>query len=94
MPLGNTDLIHNEVVMHNILGDTNNGYSGQYDLQGFEKLANAPGVFVHMYGKTEVRNARKMGHFTIVHDKMAKDRESLLKEASDLRTYITFKPFT
>lgn len=46
-------------VMKNILGR---------DLEAAEKIAaeNLPGVHVHLYGKTESRPKRKMGHITFV----------------------------
>lgn len=46
-------------VMKNILGQ---------DLRAAEKVAaeNLPGVYVHLYGKTECRPKRKMGHITFV----------------------------
>ena len=46
-------------VMKNILGQ---------DLEAAEKVAaeNLPGVYVHLYGKTECRPKRKMGHITFV----------------------------
>ena len=46
-------------VMKNIIGQ---------DLGAAEKVAaeNLPGVYVHLYGKTECRPKRKMGHITFV----------------------------
>ena len=46
-------------VMKNILGQ---------DLEAAERIAaeNRPGVHVHLYGKTESRPKRKMGHITFV----------------------------
>ncbi len=46
-------------VMKNILGQ---------DLEAAERIAaeNLPGVYVHLYGKTENRPKRKMGHITFV----------------------------
>jgi 5-(carboxyamino)imidazole ribonucleotide synthase len=40
--------------MTNLLGD---------EINQFRALANVPGVSLHLYGKTEVRPGRKMGHF-------------------------------
>lgn len=46
-------------VMKNILGQ---------DLEAAERIAREPheGVFVHIYGKSESRPKRKMGHITFV----------------------------
>lgn len=57
-PLQEPELIA-PTVMKNILGQ---------DLEAAEKVAaeNLPDVYVHLYGKTESRPKRKMGHITFV----------------------------
>ncbi len=55
-PLGATRR-HSDVVMTNLLGD---------EVFQWESLAAEPGVAVHVYGKTEARAGRKMGHFNRV----------------------------
>ena len=52
-PLGPT-FRHSDVVMTNLLGD---------ETEAWEKLANEPNVGLHLYGKTESRPGRKMGHY-------------------------------
>ena len=52
-PLGST-FRHCDVVMTNLLGDD----AGQW-----RELAAEPDVRLHLYGKTEARRGRKMGHF-------------------------------
>jgi 5-(carboxyamino)imidazole ribonucleotide synthase len=52
-PLGATDR-HSDVVMTNLLGD---------EIHGWRTLAAQPDVCLHVYGKTEARRGRKMGHF-------------------------------
>ncbi len=58
MPLEQPQLVA-PTVMKNILGE---------DLEAAESLAreNLSGVYVHLYGKSESRPKRKMGHVTIV----------------------------
>ena len=51
-PLGNPER-HSDVVMTNLLGD---------DANGWERLAREPVTALHLYGKTEARRGRKMGH--------------------------------
>ena len=52
-PLGAT-FRHSDVVMTNLLGD---------EAAQWEKLANEPNLGLHLYGKTESRTGRKMGHY-------------------------------
>jgi phosphoribosylaminoimidazole carboxylase len=62
------------VAMLNIIGAS----SDMSQITAFVKLALAvPGVSVHLYGKTECRKGRKMGHVTIVGDSDAQVRERL-----------------
>jgi len=62
MPLGDTSLIRPSVML-NLLGEP--GYSGKVFYQGLEKALSRPGVYLHLYGKTETRPFRKMGHITV-----------------------------
>ncbi|WP_295937012.1 5-(carboxyamino)imidazole ribonucleotide synthase [uncultured Alistipes sp.] len=57
-PLQQPELVA-PTIMKNILGQ---------DLEAAEKIAaeNRPGVYVHLYGKSESRPKRKMGHITFV----------------------------
>lgn len=48
---------HSDCVMENLIGS---------DVSRLELLAAEPNVLVHLYGKTEPRPGRKMGHFTRV----------------------------
>jgi 5-(carboxyamino)imidazole ribonucleotide synthase len=54
LPLGNTER-HSDCVMENLIGS---------DIGKLPDLAAEAGVVLHHYGKTEVREGRKMGHFT------------------------------
>lgn len=46
---------HSDCVMENLIGD---------DVLRVEALAAEPDVLIHLYGKAESRQGRKMGHFT------------------------------
>jgi 5-(carboxyamino)imidazole ribonucleotide synthase len=63
MPLGATDIFR-PAAMINILGEK--GFSGPAIYQGLEEVLHMPGVFIHLYGKTETKPFRKMGHATII----------------------------
>ncbi len=52
-PLGSVAR-HSDVVMTNLLGD---------EIKGWQGLAAQSDVSVHIYGKSEARRGRKMGHF-------------------------------
>jgi 5-(carboxyamino)imidazole ribonucleotide synthase len=64
LPLGASRL-HSPAVMLNLLGDL------WFDAQGTQRepdwatVLALPGVHLHLYGKTEPRRARKMGHLTV-----------------------------
>jgi len=52
LPLGST-LPHSQAVMHNLIGEDGNNW---------KQLLNDPRACIHLYGKTEARPGRKMGH--------------------------------
>ena len=51
-PLGDTDR-HSDVVMENLIGD---------DIGRWAEILAEPGARLHVYGKSETRRGRKMGH--------------------------------
>ena len=53
-PLGSTDM-HSQGEMTNILGQ---------EIDNWAEFAGTPDTCVHLYGKPEAREGRKMGHFT------------------------------
>jgi len=67
LPLGNTTLLQ-PAVMLNLLGlPAGPGKSGLGPaiIQGYDEAMKVPGLSLHLYGKTETRPFRKMGHFTV-----------------------------
>jgi 5-(carboxyamino)imidazole ribonucleotide synthase len=62
LPLGSTQL-HRPAAMVNLLGDLWAG--GEPD---WAAALAVPGVALHLYGKTEARPGRKMGHITALAD--------------------------
>lgn len=59
--------------MVNLVGEE--GYTGPVVYENMEKIMAMPGVTPHIYGKSETRPFRKMGHVTIVHNDMKKARQ-------------------
>lgn len=62
-PLGNTDAILPSSLV-NLVGAE--GHSGEAVYSGLEEVLKMDNVFVHLYGKTQTRPGRKMGHVTII----------------------------
>ena len=71
--------------MLNLLGAA--GYSGPVLYHGLEEAASIPGVYLHLYGKSETRAGRKMGHATIIGN----SRQELLNKAQLLKRIFTIK---
>lgn len=78
-PLGSAAL-KMPCAMVNLVGP--NGKSGAYTLKYFNELNNLHGVYVHLYGKTESKPNRKLGHITIVQS----SREKVLEITQKVRT--------
>ncbi len=74
MPLGDTQL-RLPAVMANLVGAAEHAGPVQYD--GYERLLQMPGVYIHLYGKSTTRPFRKMGHVTVTHQ----DRQEARKAA-------------
>lgn len=59
LPLGNTER-HSDCVMENLIGA---------DINNVVELAAEPNAVIHLYGKSEARPGRKMGHVTRISAK-------------------------
>lgn len=68
-PLGSTEIIQ-PGVMINLLGDKN--HTGTPVYEGINEVMKQEGVYVHLYGKTETKPFRKMGHITVVNPDLHK----------------------
>jgi len=62
-PLGNTDPILPSSIV-NIIGSE--GCNGEAKYEGLDEVLKMDNVFVHLYGKTQTKPGRKMGHVTII----------------------------
>lgn len=82
LPLGSTEMLR-PAAMANLLGDL--WSSGEPD---WLAACAVPGVKLHLYGKTDPRPGRKMGHLTA----MAQDREAALKAVLRAREAFALGP--
>ncbi len=73
LPLGSTKMVKPYAVMINLLGKTN-GLPEPNNLKDVLKVEDA---HVHLYGKSESRNGRKLGHITFVGE----DLDDLINRA-------------
>lgn len=80
LPLGKTDMVMPAAVMVNILGER----KGDSDISGLDKALKLPQVYVHIYGKSETKPERKMGHITALADTI----EVAMKKALKARKHI------
>ena len=80
-PLGDPGLRAPVAVMVNVLGHR----SGTPEMTGYRDALDVPGVAVHLYGKTEVRPRRKMGHITATGDDPEETRERAERAAALIR---------
>jgi 5-(carboxyamino)imidazole ribonucleotide synthase len=79
LPLGAPSLAARSVVMVNVLGGADPGIYSRL----LHVMAADPGVKVHLYGKP-VRPGRKVGHVTVLGDRMDEVRERARRAASYL----------
>ncbi|MEY4076534.1 MAG: N5-carboxyaminoimidazole ribonucleotide synthase [Pseudomonadota bacterium] len=75
---------HSAAIMLNLLGDVWFDNKGAMRLPDWSAVMALPGTHLHLYGKTEARKARKMGHLNVTGASVAEVREVALKAASIL----------
>ncbi|MDO9310918.1 MAG: 5-(carboxyamino)imidazole ribonucleotide synthase, partial [Nitrosomonas sp.] len=75
MPLGATTQ-HSAAVMVNLLGDL--WQNGEPD---WSPVLQNPSAKLHLYGKTEARPGRKMGHYTV----LSTDTDTALQQATAIK---------
>ena len=82
-PLGSTAKLHNAAGMINLLGAE--GAMGKPVYEGLGEAIEMEGVNPHLYGKSQVKPHRKMGHITVTGDSMEEVQNKLLKLQSSVR---------
>ncbi|MBI3233900.1 MAG: ATP-grasp domain-containing protein, partial [Bacteroidetes bacterium] len=81
--LGNTLQIR-PAAMINLIGPQE--LNGAYKLAFTEELMSIDEVYIHLYGKTQTRPGRKLGHITL----MAETMEELKEKISEVKKLISF----
>lgn len=76
-------VLNRPAVMMNILGHPE--HSGPVRYRGIPEALEVPGVHVHIYGKSETKPHRKMGHITVTGDRL----EQVIERAKFARNLIT-----
>jgi 5-(carboxyamino)imidazole ribonucleotide synthase len=84
MPLGNTKYIMPSAMI-NLVGSENE--SGIADFQGLDDVMKMENAFIHIYGKTETRPGRKMGHVTVISN----DKQDLYHKVNLIRHNLLVK---
>lgn len=71
--------------MLNLVGEEN--FSGKVKYEGLEKILKLPKTYVHLYGKTETKPGRKMGHINVLAD----SREELIEKLVYIKSLVKVK---
>lgn len=82
LPLADTDFRSYSGIL-NLVGEEN--HSGKVNYQGLEEVLKLPKTYVHLYGKTETKPGRKMGHINILADTRKELIENLIKVKSMIK---------
>ena len=75
---------HSAAIMLNLLGDVWLDANNTLRMPDWAAVLALPGTHLHLYGKTEARTARKMGHLNVTGTSPAHVREVALKAAAIL----------
>ena len=76
--------LHSPCVMLNLLGDLWLPHGDSRLEPDWAAVLALPGSHLHLYGKTEARRGRKMGHLTLTATGIAQARQTALKAAGIL----------
>ena len=76
--------LHSPCVMLNLLGDLWLPHGDSPLEPDWAAVLALPGAHLHLYGKTEARRGRKMGHLTLTAAGIAEARQTALKAAGIL----------
>ena len=84
LPLGSTSVVK-PAAMINLLGEA--GFQGSVKYEGLEQVLKIPGVYIHLYGKSETKPFRKMGHVTV----LGNNQVELKEKAKNIKELIKVK---
>ncbi len=82
LPLGSTSALQASVML-NVLGEK--GHYGKAVYENLEEIIRLEGVYPHLYGKTDTKPFRKMGHVTIINSSLDDARKMAFKVKETLR---------
>ncbi len=82
MPLGSTELF-SPCVMVNILGTDE--FSGEYTVDGLEKVLAMERVYPHLYGKSTTARLRKLGHITALDEDVKRAEQKAVEALTNLK---------
>ncbi|MDF2553287.1 MAG: 5-(carboxyamino)imidazole ribonucleotide synthase [Chryseobacterium sp.] len=82
LPLADTDAIIYSGML-NLVGAE--GFSGKVIYEGMEEVLKLPETYIHLYGKTETKPGRKMGHINVLADSREELMEKLVKVKAMVR---------
>ncbi len=83
-PLADTDAFTFSGML-NLVGAE--GFSGKVIYEGLDKVLQLPKTYVHLYGKTETKPGRKMGHINV----LANSREELMEKLIQIKAMVIVK---
>ena len=75
-PLADTDYCGFSGML-NLVGE--DGFSGKVKYQGLEDVLKLPKTYVHLYGKSDTKPGRKMGHINVLADSREELMEKLIR---------------
>ncbi len=81
LPLADTDAIIYSGML-NLVGAE--GFSGKVIYDGMEEVLKLPETYIHLYGKTETKPGRKMGHINVLAD----SREELMEKLIEVKAMV------
>ena len=81
LPLADTSAVGFSGML-NLVGEEN--HTGKVKYEGLENVLKLPNAYVHLYGKTETKPGRKMGHINV----LANSREDLLEQLINIKSLV------
>ena len=81
LPLADTDALRFSGML-NLVGA--NDFHGKVKYEGLEEVLKLPKTYIHLYGKTETKPGRKMGHINV----LANSREELIEKLLHIKSLV------
>lgn len=81
LPLADTDFCGFSGML-NLVGE--DGFTGKVKYEGLEEVLQLPQTYIHLYGKTDTKPGRKMGHINV----LANTREELMQKLISIKAMV------